>query len=111
MVHEEVANGTFKPNRENDQLTQALGNKEHPGRTRGFGLIPWELSFLYDISTYRSRMRRSAQKELEMQHLMEVVRQEMKENNQHFLQELKERMKNHPSAPDEDAVVGVISPY
>ena len=32
-VHEEVANGTFKPNRENDQLTWALGNKEHPGCT------------------------------------------------------------------------------
>ena len=32
-VHEEVANGTFKPNRENDQLTRAPGNKEHPGRT------------------------------------------------------------------------------
>ena len=35
-VHEEVANGTFKPNRENDQLTQALGNKEHPSHARGF---------------------------------------------------------------------------
>ena len=84
MVHEEVANGTFKPNRENDQLTQALGNKEHPSHTQGFGLIPWELSFLDDISTYRSHMSRNAQKELEMQHLIEAVRQEMKENNQHF---------------------------
>jgi hypothetical protein len=26
-IHEKVANGTFKPNRENDQLTQAPGNK------------------------------------------------------------------------------------
>ena len=32
-VHEEVVNGTFKPNRENDQLTRALGNKEDPDRT------------------------------------------------------------------------------
>jgi hypothetical protein len=40
---------------------------------------------------------------------MEAVRQEMKENNQHFLQELEERMKNHCSAPDEDATVKVIS--
>ena len=55
-------------------------------------------------------MSRNAQKELEMQRLMEVGRQEMKENNQHFLQELEERMKNRPSAPDEDAAVGVISP-
>jgi len=54
-------------------------------------------------------MRRNAQKELEMQRLMEVVRQEMKENNQHFLQELEERIKNRPLAIDEDAVVWVIS--
>ena len=108
-VHEEVANGTFKPNRENDQLTWALGNKEHPGCTRGFRLIPWELSFPYDISMYRSRMRRNAQKELEMQRLMEAVRQEMKENNQHFLQELEGRMKNCPLALDEDAVVGSLA--
>ena len=108
-VHEEVANGTFKPNRENDQLTQALGNKEHPCHTRGFGLIPWELSFPNDVSMYRSQMRRNTEKELEMQRLMEVVRQEMKENNQHFLQELEERMKNHPLAPDEDAAVRVMS--
>ena len=27
--------GTFVPDRENDELTQALGNPEHPGRTRG----------------------------------------------------------------------------
>ena len=40
---------------------------------------------------------------------MESVRQEMKENNQHFLQELEERMKNRPSAQDVDAAVRVIS--
>ena len=40
---------------------------------------------------------------------MEAVRQEMKENNQHFLQELEERIKNRPLAIDEDAVVWVIS--
>ncbi|CAD6255586.1 unnamed protein product [Miscanthus lutarioriparius] len=59
---------------------------------------------------FRSRMRRNAKKELEMQRLMEAVRHEMKENNQHFLQELEEIMKNCPWAQDDDAVVGVISP-
>ena len=29
----------FKPNREEDELTRAHRNKEHPGRTRGFGLV------------------------------------------------------------------------
>src|SRR6185437_14200593 len=32
-----VAEGTFQPDRERDELTYALGNPEHPGRTRGKG--------------------------------------------------------------------------
>ena len=32
---EEARSGVFQPNRENDELTRALGNPEHPGRTRG----------------------------------------------------------------------------
>ena len=38
---EEARTGVFHPNRENDELTRALGNPEHLGRTRGKGLIPW----------------------------------------------------------------------
>ena len=30
---EEARSGVFQPNRENDELTRALGNPEHPGRT------------------------------------------------------------------------------
>ena len=30
---EEARLGVFEPNRENDELTRALGNPEHPGRT------------------------------------------------------------------------------
>ena len=37
---EEARAGVFTPNRENDELTCALGNPEHPGRTRGKGVIP-----------------------------------------------------------------------
>src|SRR5438105_3251199 len=33
-----VEKGNFIPDMENDPLTVALGNKEHPGRTRGIGL-------------------------------------------------------------------------
>ena len=29
----DVRKGTFQPERENDELTRALGNPEHPGRT------------------------------------------------------------------------------
>ena len=37
---------TFVPDRENDELTMALGNPEHPGRTRGTpGSVPWKAGF------------------------------------------------------------------
>ena len=42
---EEARSGVFQPNRENDELTRALGNPEHPGRTRGKGAIPWYEGF------------------------------------------------------------------
>ena len=38
--------GKFKPDRENDELTKALENPEHTGRTRGFGpSVPWKYGF------------------------------------------------------------------
>jgi len=43
---EEARTGVFMPNRENDKLTHALGNHEHPGRTRGKGVVPWYEGFL-----------------------------------------------------------------
>ena len=42
---EDARKGVFMPNRENDELTRALGNPEHPGRTRGMGVIPWYEGF------------------------------------------------------------------
>ena len=42
---EDARKGVFTPNRENDELTRALGNPEHPGRTRGKGVIPWYEGF------------------------------------------------------------------
>ena len=42
---DESRRGVFTPNRENDELTRALGNPEHPGRTRGKGVIPWYEGF------------------------------------------------------------------
>ena len=40
QVTEEVRQGTHTSNREKDVLPQALGTKEHLGRTRGIGVIP-----------------------------------------------------------------------
>ena len=41
----EARSGVFQPNRENDELTRALGNPEHPERRRGKGAIPWYEGF------------------------------------------------------------------
>jgi hypothetical protein len=63
----EVQEGTFQLDRENDELTKALKNKEHTGRTQGLGsAIPWRSGFAEDSQTYRSRERakkRKAQEE------------------------------------------------
>src|SRR5512141_647236 len=45
---------TFRPDREKDELSLALQTPEHPGRTRGKGVIPWKIGFKEDIHTYRS---------------------------------------------------------
>ena len=42
---EDARKGLFTPNRENDELTRALGNHEHSGRTRGKGVVPWYEGF------------------------------------------------------------------
>ena len=38
---QDARTGKYKPDRENDELTRALNNPEHPGRTRGKGVVPW----------------------------------------------------------------------
>jgi len=65
QVTEEVRQGTRTSNREKDVLTQALGTKEHPGRTRGTGVVPWKLAFPQESNTYRSRSRGRAEHEAE----------------------------------------------
>ena len=65
QVTEEVRQGTHASNREKDVLTQALGTKEHPGHTRGTGVVPWKLAFPKESYTYRSRSRGRAEHEAE----------------------------------------------
>jgi hypothetical protein len=52
-VHVQSSQGSFHPSRENDELTQALGNKEHPGRTRGVGMVPWKAGFPDALHLYK----------------------------------------------------------
>lgn len=54
---EASSEGRFHPDREKDELTLALENLEHPGRTRGKGVVPWKYGFKEDSHTFRSRMR------------------------------------------------------
>jgi len=50
--------GRFHPDRENDELTLALGNAEHGGRTRGVGVVPWYEGFAGWQDSYKSRSRK-----------------------------------------------------
>ena len=60
---EEARTGVFTPNRENNELTRALGNSEHPGRTRGKGVVPWYEGFSDWNTDYRSRARMKMEEE------------------------------------------------
>ena len=65
--------GTRSTNRENDVLTQALENKEHPGCTRGAGLVPWKIAFEEESSTYRSCSRGRAAQEAEYMRVLKEM--------------------------------------
>jgi len=49
-----IAKGTFQPSREKDELPYTLHNPEHPGRTRGKGVLPRKYGFSDYIDSYRS---------------------------------------------------------
>ena len=65
QVTKEVRQGTRTSNREKDVLTQALETKEHPGRTSGTSVVPWNLAFPEESHTYRSRSRGRVDQEVE----------------------------------------------
>ena len=65
--------GAFIPDKENDELTMALGNPEHPGRTRGTpGSIPWQVG-IPDAGGYKSHERRKKVQQTQMQALQARV--------------------------------------
>ena len=64
-VQETVEKGKFMPDRENDPLVVALGNKEHPGGTRSIGVkVPWKEGFT-KYPTYKSCKRYEERKKKE----------------------------------------------
>ena len=62
---DESKQGTFQPQRENDELTRVLKNLEHPGRACGIGVVPWKVAWARDSHTRliergrQNRMRKS----------------------------------------------------
>jgi hypothetical protein len=51
-------NGAFNPSRERDELTVALGNPEHTGRTRGLGKrTSWKHRFVEERHMYKKHGR------------------------------------------------------
>ena len=78
-----MAEGTFQPDRERNELTYALGNPEHPGRTRGKGVVPWKYGFRDYIESYRSRQRR-------------------KNDEREHLRRLEEQLMSHDQRPEEE---------
>ena len=70
--------GTRSTNRENGVLTQALRNKEHPGRTRGASLVPWKIAFEEESSTYRSRSWGRAAQEAEYMRVLKEMEDKFK---------------------------------
>ena len=57
---DEAKQGTFQPQRENDELTRALKNPEHPGRARDIGVVPWKVAWAGD-SSYKAHQRSKAE--------------------------------------------------
>ena len=47
--------GEFISEREKDELTWALENREHPSRTRGLDNVSWKVGFPEDRGSYRKR--------------------------------------------------------
>ena len=68
------------PDRENDILTKALGNKEHPGRTRGIGSkVPWKKGFQQDLNKYKSRRNTEQRRMQEFQEGVKAAFEQMYE--------------------------------
>lgn len=69
---DETQQGTFQPQRENDELTRALKNPEHPGRARGIGVVPWKVAWAGD-SSYKTHRKSKAEQEEKLRAIEEKM--------------------------------------
>jgi hypothetical protein len=78
-----------KVDREIDELTMALKNLEHPGRCRGFGVVPWKFGFKGDIATYLRRRRR---RECEEEERRQELEKRLKEHEEKLMADIEWRV-------------------
>src|SRR6185437_5305864 len=69
---DETQQGTFHPQRENDELTRELKNPEHPGRARGIGVVPWNVAWDGD-SSYKTHRKSKAKQEEKLRAMQEEM--------------------------------------
>jgi hypothetical protein len=86
---EDVKGCRLKVDREIDELTMALGNPEHPGHCRGYGVVPWKYAFKGNLDSYKSRKRR---KEREEEHWSKMMEQRLKEQEEKMQVEIEWRL-------------------
>jgi hypothetical protein len=86
---EDVKAGRLKVDREMDELTMALRNPKHPGRCRGYEVVPWKYAFKGNLDSYKSRKRR---KEREEEHLHQMMEQRLKEQEEKMQVEIERRL-------------------
>ena len=116
-AHAQSSQGSFQARRENDELTIALGNKEHGGRTRGVGLVPWKVSYPDDRDMYRKR-KRSARNADDMRAEMEAMRRDIQAQMEQRFAEREEQWRKQiedlrmadthfkGTRPDDEAMLG-----
>jgi hypothetical protein len=58
-----TAEGTFVLDRERDELSAAIGTKEHGGHCQGKGAVSWKIAWREQIDSYKSHKRSKDQQE------------------------------------------------
>ena len=77
---DEVRRGVFQPDRENDELTRALGNPEHVGRARGHpGGVTFKNAWPECADSYRSRSRNKKKESERLSELERVVKRQQEQ--------------------------------
>jgi hypothetical protein len=54
-----------------DELIMVLGNLEHQGCCRGYGVVPWKYAFKGNLDSYKIRKRRKEREEAHWRQMME----------------------------------------